>query len=382
MSMHFMIKWLAIFTSIRGLLCTVVAYANHGISLSCIMAYEEGGVRAVLNSPECPWLFSSVESSNSTKNCQFAMLQGRREYQEDRVVCNLDLELPFSGDPGFFYPGEEVPVETSIGIAAIFDGHGGDEASEMASTMLSSYFLMNVVFGAYKRVLPSYEEYNKTQCRLRRMPAVIDRRSLRSDLEEALLRTIKDIDSEFSKQAVDKGYVSGSTGTIALLFEGQLLVANVGDSKALLCFTKGDSSKDVYVEELTRDHHPDRADEKARIEAAGGFITRYAVPRVNGILALSRAIGDIYLKRYGVTAEAEVTGWRAFTPENSYLVVASDGVFETLTPKDVCRLLHNKASSSSLPERIIRRAFETGSMDNLSAIVISRLVCRNVGRCK
>lgn len=80
--------------------------------------------------------------------------------------------------------------------------------------------------------------------------------------------------------------------------------------------------------------------------------------------------------RYGVIAEAEVSGWRAFTPENSYLVVASDGVFETLTPKDVCRLLH-KTASSPLPERLIRHAFETGSMDNLSAIVIS---CYR-GRC-
>lgn len=61
--------------------------------------------------------------------------------------------------------------------------------------------------------------------------------------------------------------------------------------------------------------------------------------------------------------------------ENSYLVLASDGVFETLTPKDVCYLLHSQASEfvSSLPEWIIRAAFETGSMDNLSAIVISDL---------
>lgn len=79
--------------------------------------------------------------------------------------------------------------------------------------------------------------------------------------------------------------------------------------------------------------------------------------------------------RYGVTAEAEISGWRALSGENSYLVLASDGVFETLTPKDVCYLLHKKASEfvSSLPESIIRSAYETGSTDNLSAIVISGL---------
>ncbi|XP_042018406.1 probable protein phosphatase 2C 51 [Salvia splendens] len=367
--MRLMIQWVATLTWL--FLCTAAAYANknYGISLSLacmMMAYEEGGVSGVLDSPECPWLLpSSLHSSNSINDCHFATLQGRRDYQEDRLLCNLHFNLPFPH-------GEGVP---SIGVAAIFDGHGGREASEMASAMLSSYLLINVAFMASKRVLPTNDEHNQTQCSLRRTQAVIDHDSLRSVLEEALLRTIQDIDSEFSKQALDKGYVSGSTAIVALLFEGQLLVANIGDSKALLCSKHGDSSKQVYVEELTRDHHPDREDEKARIEAAGGFITRYGVPRVNGILALSRAIGDVYFKRFGVTAEAEVTSWKAFTSENSYLVVASDGVFETLTPKDVCRLLHSKGSSS-LPERIIRHAFETGSMDNLSAIVISSLVSR------
>lgn len=51
------------------------------------------------------------------------------------------------------------------------------------------------------------------------------------------------------------------------------------------------------MEELTRDHHPDRDDERARIEAAGGFVRLWGVPRVNGILAVSRSIGDVYLKR-------------------------------------------------------------------------------------
>lgn len=49
--------------------------------------------------------------------------------------------------------------------------------------------------------------------------------------------------------------------------------------------------------ELTKDHHPDRDDERARIEAAGGSVIVWGVPRVNGILAMSRSIGDIYLKR-------------------------------------------------------------------------------------
>lgn len=52
------------------------------------------------------------------------------------------------------------------------------------------------------------------------------------------------------------------------------------------------------VQELTRDHSPDRDDEKSRVEAAGGYvISLNSVPRVNGQLAVSRAIGDVKFKR-------------------------------------------------------------------------------------
>ncbi|PIM98209.1 Serine/threonine protein phosphatase [Handroanthus impetiginosus] len=383
MSMKFMMEGLVIFVLI-GMLCAIPC-GVYGVSVSCMMAYEEGGAPAVFSSLECPqWVLSAGYSENSTRNCQFAMLQGHREYQEDRVTCNLDMKLLFSG--------EGTPEETTVGIAAIFDGHGGDEASEMASRKFLDYFSMHAVFTAYKRALPSNNENHETN-KVERM----DHHSLLPILEEALLRTIQDIDSEFSKEALDKGYISGSTATIALLVNGQFLVANVGDSKALLCSektashhdTEGTSSGEVYIEELTRDHHPDREDEKARIQSAGGFVSERGIPRVNGILAVSRAIGDVYLKRYGVTADPEVTGWRAFTPENSYLVVASDGIFETLTTKNVCDLVHDKASrfssehvsSSSLADWIIRHAFRRGSTDNLSAIVIADLHNCKEGGC-
>lgn len=52
------------------------------------------------------------------------------------------------------------------------------------------------------------------------------------------------------------------------------------------------------VQELTRDHNPKRDDERSRVEAAGGYILSLnGVPRVNGQLAVSRAIGDVKFKR-------------------------------------------------------------------------------------
>jgi protein phosphatase 1K len=54
------------------------------------------------------------------------------------------------------------------------------------------------------------------------------------------------------------GANAGSTATVALLRDGiELVVASVGDSRAMLC-RKGKALK------LTDDHHPDRKDEKER----------------------------------------------------------------------------------------------------------------------
>lgn len=87
------------------------------------------------------------------------------------------------------------------------------------------------------------------------------------------------------------------------------------------------------------------------------------------------------IPRYGVIADPDVVGWRRFKPENTYLVLASDGIFEVFTPHNVCDLLHGKmlesssevTSPSSLADKIIRSAFKAGSTDNLSVIVIGIL---------
>lgn len=55
--------------------------------------------------------------------------------------------------------------------------------------------------------------------------------------------------------------------------------------------------KYMHVKELTQDHHPDRDDERNRVEAAGGYVEWLGVPRVNGEIAVSRAIGDVSFKR-------------------------------------------------------------------------------------
>ncbi|BAT95567.1 hypothetical protein LR48_Vigan02g121300 [Vigna angularis] len=232
-------------------------------------------------------------------------------------------------------------------------------------------------------------------------------------LREALLRAVHDIDAKFSEEASRNNFHSGSTAAIVLVVDDKILVANVGDSKAILCsknFQSPKEAKDLLlklyrqkehdgsvsvckaasshglthfvVKGLTSDHHPDRDDERNRVEKAGGQVQNWGgVPRINGQLAITRAIGDLPFKKYGVISAPEVTDWQPLTANDSYLVLASDGVFEKMSLQDICDLLwevHNYSnmrsdcahSSYSLADLIVNNALKKGSMDNLSAIVI------------
>jgi len=80
---------------------------------------------------------------------------------------------------------------------------------------------------------------------------------------------------------------SGSTATIAVLFDTHVVVAHVGDSRAMLC-----CDVDGRAFPLTLDHTPYLATEQSRIIENGGWIEDYGVLRVNGQLAVTRSIGD------------------------------------------------------------------------------------------
>ncbi|CAH1417716.1 unnamed protein product [Lactuca virosa] len=341
------------------------------VSSSCMITYDDGGAPAVLQSSECvvQWGFMVESLKNSTKICEFASLQGHRKYQEDCVTCNLGIRIPLIG--------KDARNAAKVDLLAIFDGHGGIEASETAKQNLLDYFLVHVIAGAFKKSSTLYDNQHDLVKGSHGSLLEIEDKSLHDILKEALLGAIRDIDLKFSLEAIQKGYSAGSTASIVVLLnDEELMVANVGDSKVILC--------SGYAEELTSDHHPDRDDERARIEVAGGFVLDWDVPRVNGVLAVSRAIGDVLLKRYGVIAEPETVGWRSMSDKDGYLVIASDGVFESLTPQSVCQLIGDAKvqengtpydkfpflPSLSLAYCVVKTALQRGSTDNLSAIVV------------
>ncbi|XP_057473384.1 probable protein phosphatase 2C 24 isoform X2 [Actinidia eriantha] len=119
----------------------------------------------------------------------------------------------------------------------------------------------------------------------------------------------------------------GSTAVVAIVTPDKIIVANCGDSRAVLC-------RNGKAVALSTDHKPDRPDELNRIQAAGGRVIYWDGPRVLGVLAMSRAIGDYYLKPY-VSCDPEVTVTDR-TAEDDCLILASDGLWDVVSNDTAC----------------------------------------------
>ncbi|PON96196.1 Protein phosphatase 2C [Trema orientale] len=174
----------------------------------------------------------------------------------------------------------------------------------------------------------------------------------------------------------------GSTAVVALVCSSHIIVANCGDSRAVLC--RGKEPMPLSV-----DHKPNREDEYARIEASGGKVIQWNGHRVFGVLAMSRSIGDRYLKPW-IIPEPEVM----FVPrarEDECLILASDGLWDVMTNEEVCEvarrrilLWHKKNGIAASTERglgadlaaqaaaeyLSMLALQKGSKDNISVIVV------------
>lgn len=71
--------------------------------------------------------------------------------------------------------------------------------------------------------------------------------------------------------------------------------------------------------------------------------------RLQGELALSRAIGDAPYRRYGLTAEPSISAWQRLTVEDHLLLLATDGLFETVSAEDACSLAHSILTGGNTP---------------------------------
>mmetsp|Transcript_25676 Transcript_25676/g.58623 ORF Transcript_25676/g.58623 Transcript_25676/m.58623 type:complete len:267 (+) Transcript_25676:28-828(+) len=161
---------------------------------------------------------------------------------------------------------------------------------------------------------------------------------------------------------VDLRLSDGSTAVVMAVTPRHIVVGNAGDSRAIVLDGK-------QAIPLSIDCKPSRPDEQRRIEAAGGHVMHLGVPRVNGILAVSRAIGDAELKHV-VTSEPEIRSVRR-SPTQWAAVLASDGLWDVLTCEEVRAITEaNFGQEGHGAQQLCQEAFNRGSFDNICAMVV------------
>ncbi|CAG9783935.1 unnamed protein product [Diatraea saccharalis] len=183
--------------------------------------------------PPPPTLKDMKTVSCATKNSRRAM--------EDRHVEIGNLEALFG-----------IETATPTSFYAVYDGHAGSAAATYCAAHLHQYLVESPYF-------------------------ITD---LRTAMCDAFLRT----DAEFVRKSNEDRACGGSTAVVVVVRGRTLLAAWAGDSLALL-------AKRMHLLQLVRPHKPGREDERDRIESSGGTVMYWGTWRVNGQLAVSRAIG-------------------------------------------------------------------------------------------
>ncbi|PIN20518.1 Serine/threonine protein phosphatase [Handroanthus impetiginosus] len=211
---------------------------------------------------------------------------GRRREMEDAVAVEL----------GFLKRGEK-----RYDFFGVYDGHGGWRVAQSCGEMLHK-MLRNVL-----------EEESGGEV----------------DWERVMAAGFKRMDEEVKKSGAAVA-TTGSTATVAVIGEEEVVVANCGDSRAVLW-------RSGCAVQLSEDHKPDRPDELERIEQIGGKVINWNGQRVLGVLATSRSIGDEYLKPF-VISEPEVKVIKR-TDADEFLILASDGLWDVVSNNVACQVV-------------------------------------------
>lgn len=199
-----------------------------------------------------------------------------------------------------------------------------------------------------------------------------------SNHEERLKRAIRqgflNLDEQLRRlPEFDKGEdKSGSTAIACLITPSHVYLINCGDSRAILV-----SGHRVVLG--TYDHKPINPNERERIQNAGGSVM---IQRVNGSLAVSRALGDYEYKcvegrgpcEQLVSPEPEVYDYQR-TSNDEFVVLACDGIWDVMSNDELMEFIHSRCRITNdlvkICNEILDLCLNKGSRDNMSLIIVA-----------
>ncbi|KAI6063240.1 Protein phosphatase 1L [Aix galericulata] len=183
-----------------------------------------------------------------------------------------------------------------------------------------------------------------------------------------LEQQILSIDREMLEKLTVSYDEAGTTCLIALLSDKELTVANVGDSRGVLC------DKDGNAIPLSHDHKPYQLKERKRIKRAGGFISFNGSWRVQGILAMSRSLGDYPLKNLNVVIpDPDILTFDLDKLQPEFMILASDGLWDAFSNEEAVRFIKERLDEPHFGAKsIVLQSFYRGCPDNITVMVPKR----------
>ena len=167
----------------------------------------------------------------------------------------------------------------------------------------------------------------------------------KDDLSKVLIETFKMENESLKRYKQIDSDLSGSTCVSVIYTPKKLIIANLGDSRCVLGTKNKNEWK--YIN-LSRDHKPDIKEEADRIKKKGGRIRPMIDEDGNFVgpmrvymkdkdmpgLAMTRSFGDNFASIAGTICEPEIKE-HILVPEDKFIVLASDGLFEFISSEEV-----------------------------------------------
>jgi serine/threonine protein phosphatase PrpC len=321
--------------------------------------------------------------------CYYAK-QGPRDYMEDTYqIMHFEIQMLGSNvkKNGTFY--------------GVFDGHGGKDVS---------YECVHMTRGIF--------------------PFLIEK--IKKNEIKSIPQLIRNAFLEYDSMLFKRDLNAGSTAVMVLYFDGKMYLINLGDSRGMI-FTK------TELLAVSDDHKPQKPREKLRIYKAGHFVNPFRIfnqkeagkrfiigdvyvdrpaskqfiflngnwepitteelrqiedmtqdanedtTRVSNSLALSRALGDFYLKVDGtgkymgpeaaVSMIPDVTeiDIKKYRGQEIYVFLASDGFWDVnRNTNNLRKLMTEHTEPQKLCQEMVDASYDKGSQDN-TTVVLDRI---------
>lgn len=211
-------------------------------------------------------------------------------------------------------------LTNDIRLIAVLDGHAGNKTAIVGALYMPELFLKNSAYD------------------VKDIPPII------ADLNNKLQQMqVKD----------------GATLALAVVKKDDINIAHLGDARVVLV------RKDGSVLELTVDHKATDRMEYDLLKEKRCFLQS---GRVNGMLAVSRTIGDFDLT--GVL-RTPATTVHHMTEDDYRLIIACDGIWDVISSSEAGRICMLEEDCHRAASRLVSTAFSRGSQDNMSAVVVN-----------